>query len=274
MLAMTGTAFGHRLPDEAEAGLSQDPVAEKRMTFLRGKMEQYQIHPPGRLEQPYPLQGKLALRWSNPVSGVVDGGVFVWTDGRRPLVVAKCHINKRQVAWGEAIQSVASVPLVMTLGEREVWKPVAPGVKFHVLDGETKPALAEGARLVQMRSLTRQIEVIGTWGENEPTDWALRMLTTPIHRYKSEPDGILDGAIFAFTQGGTNPEAIALIEAIETSAAQRWQVAVTRLSQYAVRAKIGGDVIADLPRNEKPAIHEPFYRGWHWFTRYPFAEED
>ena len=118
----------------------------------------------------------------------------------------------------------------------EVWKPAVAGVSYHPVTGPAKPAATAGARLSQMRSLCRRIEVVGIWGENEPSEWSLRMLTTPVHRYQSEPDRILDGAVFVFTQGGTNPEAIGLIELIETDAGPRWQVAVTPLSHYAVRA--------------------------------------
>lgn len=99
------------------------------------------------------------------------------------------------------------------------------------------------------------------------------MLTAPVHRYQSEPDDIVDGAVFAFTQGGTNPEAIALVEVVKKKDASLvWQVAVTRLSQYASRAELDQQVIVDLPRLDKPSIDESFYRGWHWFSRYPFPK--
>jgi hypothetical protein len=252
---------------------SKDPVAEKRIAYLRGRMARYEIRTPGAAGQKLTLDEPLGLRWSNPVSGVVDGGIFFWTDGRRPLVVAKCYINEQKLAWGEAIQSISPGPLVMTLADQEVWKPASPGIKFYPVPNSPPPAATAGGRLTQMRALARRLEVIGFWGEKEPSEWSLRMLTTPAHRYSSEPDEIADGAIFAFTQGGTNPEAVALVEAVGKPEMLRWQVAVTRLSQYPVRAKLDGELIADLPRNEKPKIDETYYRGWHWFSRYPFADE-
>ncbi len=251
----------------------KESVADRRIAFVREKMARYRLHAAGTDQIAYPLQDKLALRWTNPVSGVVDGGIFVWTDGRRPMAVGKCFLNEVQEAWGEVIHSVAPGPMVMRLEDREVWKPEGPGVTFHPLDSAPKPATTAGGRLTQMRTLMRRLEVIGIWGEKEPSEWSLRMLTTPVHRYESEPDKILDGAVFGFTQGGTNPEAIALIEVWETEAGPKWQVAVARLTQYGVRASLDGKVIADLPRNEMPAISDRFYRGWHWFRRYPFPKE-
>jgi hypothetical protein len=249
-----------------------DSAAEERIAFLQGKVARYTTHAAGDEKVVYKLTDTLALRWSNPVSGVVDGGIFVWTDGRRPMVIGKCFLNEQKEAWGEAIQSVAPGPLVMKLERREIWKPAAAGVAYHTVKGSAKPAATAGGRLSQLRSLGRRIEVVGIWGQDAPSEWSLRMLTTPVYRYQSEPDRILDGAVFAFTQGGTNPEAIALVELIETDAGPRWQVAVTRLTHYAVRANLDGEVIADLPRIENPAIGETFYHGWHWFLRYPFPK--
>ncbi len=252
----------------------EDPLAEKRLAYLRERLARYRIVEPGRAGDAIALSPSLGLRWSNPVSGVVDGGIFFWTDGRRPVVAAKCFINERQEAWGEALQSLAPGPLVMALNDKEVWKPAAPGVTFHPVKNPPQPATTEGGRLVQMRSLARRLEVIGIWGEKEPSEWSLRLLTTPAHRYASEPDEIVDGAIFVFTQGGTNPEAIALVELIGKEQARTWQVAVTRLTSFAVQARFDGELIADLPRNKSPQIDETFYHSWHWFSRYPFARDE
>jgi hypothetical protein len=273
-LSLAGIGRGQESSAKSTGDAAKDAAAEKRIAFVREKMAKYRVHAAGEDKIVYPLEENLVLRWSNPVSGVVDGGIFVWTDGRRPIVIGKCFLNERQEAWGEAIQSVAPAPFVMTLDGREVWKPTGPGIEFHPLDGAAKPAASAGGRLAQMRTLARRIEVVGIWGEKESSQWALRMLTAPVHRYQSEPDQILDGAVFAFTQGGTNPEAIALVELIQGDPGPRWQVAVARLTQYGVRASLDGKPIADFPRNERPAISEPYYRGWHWFTRYPFPKSE
>ncbi len=265
-------ALAQEAARESAPASSSDAVAEERIKFVRDKMARYRLSAAGSMKIQYPLHDQLALRWSNPVSGVVDGGIFVWSGGGRPMAIGKCFLNEVQEAWGEVIHSVAGSPLVMTQGDREIWKPAGPGITFHAIDGPAKPAASAGGRLTQMRTLMRRIEVIGIWGEKEPSEWSLRMLTTPVHRYQSEPDNVVDGAVFGFTQGGTNPEAIGLIELISTDAGPKWQVAVTRLTHYGVRAKLDDQVIADLPRTESPAISEPFFRGWHWFRRYPFPK--
>jgi hypothetical protein len=122
-----------------------------------------------------------------------------------------------------------------------------------------------------MRALARKVQVIGNWGQ-PPTDWQLRTLTTPLFRYASEPDGIVDGAVFAYTQGGTNPEAIALIEAMAVDAKSKlhWRIAVTRLTSYGVRASFNDNVIADFAHLKNPPMEATFFGRSHPFSSYPF----
>src|SRR5438477_7649008 len=47
-------------------------VADQRIAFLREKMERIRLRSVASPTTMFPLHDKLALRWSNPVSGVVD----------------------------------------------------------------------------------------------------------------------------------------------------------------------------------------------------------
>lgn len=277
--AMSFVPSGSRAQEAtSKAGAVEASVADQRIAFLREKMERLRLRAADSPQTKFPLHEKLALRWSNPVSGVVDGGVYIWTDGRRPVVIGKAFLRERggavetPASWCEALESVTSLPFVMQSEGRDVWKPASPGIRFHDL-GETDglPSDNDNARLTQMRGLARKIQVIGNWG-TPPTDWQLRTLTTPLFRYASEPDGIADGAVFAYTQGGTNPEAIALIEAVaETSKSKRhWRIAVTRLTAYGVRASFNDIEIANLEHLQKPPMNATFYVLSHPFTQYPF----
>ena len=266
---------GRTTTDDSQSSSTLDPVAQKRIDYLWDRVSRYQLRAAGDPKQVFSLQKKLALRWSNPVSGVVDGGVFVWTDGKRPVVIAKCYINERKVAWGEVLQSVAPWPISMSLEDQQIWNPPGPGVIFHAFEGkQPKPAASDAARLTQMRGLARRLKVTGIWGEDESSEWELRMLTTPVFRYKSDAEDITDAAVFAFTQGGTNPEAIAIVELLESDGMSTWRIAATRLTKYGIRADLEGKLIADLPRIEKFSPNAPTYYGWHYFARYPFPKND
>ncbi len=250
-----------------------DSVADQRIAFIRKQAERW-VFRDEAVKKSFALHDKLALRWSNPVSGVVDGGVFVWTDGGRPVVVAKIFVNERSATWCEALQSVNALPAVSlntAVEGRKLWQPTGAGIRFHELDDAAgKPSDNENARLTQMRGLARKIQVIGNWGV-PPSDWQLRVLTTPLFRYASEPDKIIDGAIFGYTQGGTNPEGISLIETVVGKNGEPcWRIAVTRLTAYGVKATFNETIIADLPRLQTPANDATFFVRSYEFGAYPF----
>ena len=254
---------------EAEKS-SVDAVGEARVAYLRTQMQRYQIRDAdGKV---LPLHESMGLRWTNPVSGVVDGGVFVWSDGECPVVVAKCYVNERRESFGECLQLVTDRPLVMKLDGQEVWKPET-GLKFHLVEGEKPSATANAAvRLSQMRQAMRRLNVTSIWGRGTPKPWELRPLTAPVFRYQSESRGIVDGAIFAFTQGGTNPEAIGLVEIRDRDGERTCHIAVTRLSSYGLKSSLDDKKIVDLPQHEFPDIKDSFFHKWTWFKPYPFPK--
>ena len=74
----------------------------------------------------------------------------------------------------------------------------------------------------------------------------LRLLPRPIYRYKDSDSGLIDGAILAFVQG-TDPEALLLVEARSNDKARRWHYAIARCTAWAVTARLGDDVVYDVP---------------------------
>ena len=91
----------------------KDEAASKRLAFMRQSMARCQIQTGSSETGRFRFEEEPLLRWSNPVSGVVDGTLFVWTVDGRPEVVAKCFINQTQKAWCEAIQSLCAGSFVM-----------------------------------------------------------------------------------------------------------------------------------------------------------------
>ena len=78
-----------------------------------------------------------------------------------------------------------------------------------------------------MRRAVRAFHFVDNWGETGTTaksEWELRLMPTPLLRYSSATNKIIDGALFAFAQG-TNPEALVLVEAVETVNGRAWRAA-------------------------------------------------
>jgi hypothetical protein len=63
----------------------------------------------------------------------------------------------------------------------------------------------------------------------------MRLLTQPLHRYKSPKAKVMDGALFVFTEG-TDPETYLLLEAAEADR-PTWSFALARMNIVEFRGK-------------------------------------
>jgi hypothetical protein len=101
------------------------------------------------------------------------------------------------------------------------------------------------ARLRQMKDLARRFHcrLSGNIRENQE----LRLLPSPIYRYKTDIAHVFDGALFAYVQG-TDPEVILMVEAHRQNGQAQWKYALTRRSCLALDADLDGRRIWSVPQ--------------------------
>lgn len=179
-----------------------------------------------------------ALRWSNPVRNTVDGAVFLWTHNGRPQVATCIYIYK-ETGIDHEFQSLARGPLHATYDGQAVWTPSAPGLDFASVPDADSPADAAAGRLIQMRRIVRRFQATL---ESRKNRRELRLLARPIYRYKTDADGIVDGAVFAFVQG-TDPEVLLVLEARRNDGDTRWEYGFARMSSGSLKARYRGEVV-------------------------------
>jgi len=204
--------------------------AEETVRLARAEAAHYRIvredDPQAKIE----LRDRPILKWSNPSEGALFGSVVLWTVDGRPEAVASIY------RWYDAkkefhaeFKSLSTHPLQTTRDKEPAWDAGESDMKFHVLAHDSLPADKEGRRAQQMRDIARRFTadlVHPNKGRN-----ALRLLTQPVYRYEKLPEGLLDGALFAFVQG-TDPEVFLLIEAEKTGNGARWRYAASRMNMY------------------------------------------
>ncbi len=205
-------------------------VAKQRVEWLRERVAAMSVVPTRESNEACKLHEEPIIKWSNPVSGG-EGAVFVWTSDGRPIALAKCHLNSRKSLHVETLVSISDNRLRMSEAGQVSWEPAEPGVKFETLADLGVPADTESLRLAQMRRAAREFRFVDNWVESE---WELRLMPAPLLRYTSASEKIIDGALFAFAQG-TNPEALVLVEAVESANGRVWRAAPSRLTAYQVR---------------------------------------
>ena len=215
-----------------------DDETAKRLEFMRESTKGYEIEllePRERLER----HAEPLLRWDNPVSGVKDGIIAMWTssDGR-PQVLAQVFQSKDKF-WLYEFQSMATVPLVASLDRHPVWAPKRTIVQMKPVPDAPDPAKNPGGRLVQMRNLARQfsanVDFKVNYRDTKTSRYELRLLPQPLHRYGNEDTELIDGALFGFVQG-TNPELWLLLQTRRGDSGLVWQYGLAPMTGYAVRA--------------------------------------
>ncbi len=158
------------------------------------------------------------LRWTNPLEeGSIHGVAYVWRHKGRPVVVGQLfsYLNgKGGRVYCHAMHSLARKDEKLT-GTREgksFWTPDSPGVEMRDVPDAPAPAASRAARLVQMKEISRRFSAYteeATRGKR-----ILRLLPTPLDRYReSAPEGA-DGALFSLVVGN-DPEVILLVEKSE-----------------------------------------------------------
>ena len=191
------------------------------------------------------------LRWTNPVSGVIDGGLFVWQDeSQRPIAAAQIFIAPgTEDLWLHEFQSLARQPIRFTLRGRPVWTPQKPGIDFKELEDAPPPANSATASMSQMRRICRRFSIQDDFlGDSEDH---LRLMPTPLLRYSDESAN--DAAIFTFAHG-TDPELLLVIELRAAAAGEpaTWHVGLAPMTSYAITAELDGREYWSVPWRRAP----------------------
>jgi hypothetical protein len=235
VFAFGATVLAQEPRSRPVAGDSQEGArATLALELIRKEAKLYTITPAGA-PAPLELQPGPLLKTSSPVMGSLHGGLFVWTSGGRPVVVA--HIYKwysPHKLLGVVFHSLTRDRLVAEREGKVVWSPSRPGVEFKTVPDAPTPADSPAARLRQMRALAAQFSATHTSPEGITRE--LRLLTQPIYRYRDTGADLIDGALFAFVQV-TDPEVLLLVEARRDSQGKAaWVFAFWRDTFTAARA--------------------------------------
>ena len=224
----------------------------------------------GQDEKALELVRESRLKWSNSAASDIQGNVFVWTRGGRPLVVGSFMkwFSPRSIMQHE-FHSLAGESLKAKFHGEPVWATDEAGLKFADIPGAPTPAAGEAQRLLQLRKLGREFTATAKY-RNTTNDTELRLLPQPIHGYAAPEQGAVSGGLFAFVRG-TDPELFLLVEARGKDAAiARWQFAAARMTNMAeLRLRHQAKPVWEaglLPWKEVSGSHERPY------TAYEFKE--
>ncbi|MBW3542295.1 MAG: hypothetical protein KY476_18665 [Planctomycetes bacterium] len=194
------------------------------------------------------------FRYSAPNRSTTDGTLWAWTKAGRPIALACLFLDPREgFDWNYELVSLSDRAFVVSGRPGWSWKPQGVRRLWQALDGP-RPAGSEAARLVQMKSITRSLQV----SEDLDGDVVqLRLLPRPVLRYQASDEGVVDGTMFLFVYG-TNPEVAVLVEATGDEK-EPWRLAFARLGAAELTVRRNGQTLWQAERVREWLPTRPYF---------------
>jgi hypothetical protein len=268
------TTLAETREDSSKPDAADDSLQRKKLDYYRKRMRTHRLYWADDPKKSFDFVEDPLIRFDNPISKIDDGLLFAWTDQGRPVALAKSYYNAPQRTWGRTFVALGTRPLEMQIENRTVWTPSEAGVAFAPFPNAPEPAAQPQLRLAQMRALAERFQVIDHWGKQNPTEWTLRRLPAPLHRYAVADEQVVDAALFGYVLT-TGPEAVVLLEARTTDDGKlQWYYAVSRLTVFAVTFSLDGREVAQFPRLETWPPTGTYFHIPQPLPAYPFDAED
>jgi len=230
------------------------------------------------MARPVELVETAILRYSNPsgLTVTTDGAVWIWGKTGRPVAINAIFFERLATGdpkWSCELTALVDEPLSLLSRAGWKWEPPRSDLQWKPFPdtpasggagtagsaaagtatagtaattaGRVAVATTAAERTRQMKDLARQFTASETFNASQ-TD-QLRLLIRPLHRYADPEQGLLDGALFAFTSG-TNPEVLLLLEARRDSGGETsWHFAFARMGAAASQARLGEKPVWSCP---------------------------
>ncbi|MCA9053667.1 MAG: hypothetical protein KDA75_07505, partial [Planctomycetaceae bacterium] len=182
-----------------------------------------------------PVDRVNAYKWSNTARGQVLGDrlCLLYVHQGRPVASCKVYPTGRSIV--HTFVTMTDQPIVALQSKLAVWTPPSAELKWTPLDDFAAPHATAAGRSVQMRAIAREFrgEIGAGEARRQKSSPQLRLLPQPIYRYdlsEAQPDGVIDGAVFAYTAEGGNPELLLMVEALDQEGTLSWRSAFNRRS--------------------------------------------
>ena len=197
--------------DASEEDETSD-LREERLDEMRQRAQATKLH---RLDEgkriPVNMLPEPVFRYSDQPRSILDATLWAWGTQGRPAALMKIESYRWAGGrWLYCRTSLSEGSLEAEWPDRR-WSSKKPGLDLRQFPDGPAPSDSESRRLLQIKGMARRF---ASTASDPPMNWQeeQRLLTRPVYRYSDPDSGLLDGAIFAFTTKGTNPDLLLAIE--------------------------------------------------------------
>lgn len=181
------------------------------------------------------------------------GSVWAWGEKGRPVALLELwqSVDERSV-WYFAVCNTSGGKVRATRGGETWWRENESASELKDVPGAPAPAADAPQRQRQLKQLVGKFAGHEFWDPNN-SRFELRRLERPLHAYRDENAGILDGALYTLANG-TNPEIMLFVEARanpKDASKPVWQFTVGRLAHAELHLAYDGKEVFDAPRGTR-----------------------
>jgi hypothetical protein len=218
---------------------------------------------------------KALLFYGDPTRSNDRGSVWGWSRKGRPLALLELFQSTAdRTQWAFAVCNTSGGKLRATRSGRPWWRANDSAAKLQDVPGAPAPSVEAPQRQRQLKLLAQKFTGHQFW-DPDNTRYVLRRLERPLHTYRDEAGGVLEGGLFALANG-TNPEIMLFIEARADPKDNKkavWQYTVGRLAHAELHMEYDGKEVFNAPRGDRVSAPDKPY--WLSFiTKTPAKERD
>jgi hypothetical protein len=205
------------------------------------------------------------LFYEEPTRNNDRGSVWGWGRKGRPVALLELFRGAvNRTSWTFAICNTSGGRLRARRADAPWWRENDSASELKDIPGAPAPAADALLRQRQMKLLAEKFTAHEFW-DPDNTRYELRLLKRPLHTYRDEAGGVLDGGLFTLANG-TNPEVMLFIEARvdpTNSSKAVWQYTVGRLAHAELHLEYDGKEVFEAPRgNRVSAPDQPYWLGF------------
>jgi hypothetical protein len=205
---------------------------------------------------------KALLFYSDPTRNNDRGSVWGWGRKGRPLALLELFQSMTdRTRWAFAVCNTSGGKLRATRAGQPWWRENDSAAELTDIPGAPAPSPEAAQRQRQLKQLAQKFTGHQFW-DPDNTRYELRRLERPLHTYRDEAGGVLEGGLFTLANG-TNPEIMLFLEArVDPKDSKKaiWRYTVGRLAHAELHMQYEGKEVFSAPRgNRVSAADKPYW---------------